>query len=270
MSEEIHLLLLVKISKEELDEQLECLLGEGKIFKYKKYFMLDNDKSMVQKRIEGELCANKVIPKAKGVGTFLSYFPFVRFVGISGSLSKGYADENSDFDFFIVTAKNRLWVCRTLLHLFKKATFIFNKQKYFCMNYFVDETAMHIADNNIYAMYEITSLIPVYNAEVYNRFISQNKWVSARLPQFIPKQHNVKSHNNILKSVVEFGLHILPLSSLNQVLMKLTDNKWKKKWNKANYPMEEYDLAFRTRINISKNHPKNHQKSVLNKLSHFL
>jgi len=46
--------------------------------------------------------------------------------------------------------------------------------------------------------------------------------------------------------------------------MKLTDTWWRYKWRKKNYPMQDYDLAMKTRIYVSKNHPANYQKKVLN------
>jgi hypothetical protein len=138
------------------------------------------------------------------------------------------------------------------------------------MNYFVDETAMEIEDKNIFAMYELATLIPVYNANMYNQLMDENRWVVDKLPQYQTKPFDLKPHDNILKKVSEFFLNLLPTDNINDYLMKITDSKWKSKWASANYPMDEYDLAFRTKINISKNHPKNHQKLVLSKLSKFL
>jgi len=47
------------------------------------------------------------------------------------------------------------------------------------------------------------------------------------------------------------------------LLFDYTNKSWRKKWTKKGYNMEDYDLAFKTRLNVSKNHPKNHQKLVL-------
>ena len=78
----------------------------------------------------------KVLVKAKAKARFISKFPFVAAVGVSGSLSKGYYDSDSDIDFFIITQHNRLWICRTLLMVYKKI-FLLNSRKYFCPNYFI-------------------------------------------------------------------------------------------------------------------------------------
>lgn len=266
---EILSLLLIESTEIEVLDVLDLLIIDGKIFSYDGYYFLNNDPTCISKRLNGEIKANELLPKAKKVAMIISYFPFVRFVGISGSLSKGYADEKTDFDFFIITKQNRLWICRTILHLFKKLTFIIGKQHYFCMNYFVDESAIEIEDKNIFALYEITSMIPVFNKYYYNAFIQENSWVDAMLKQHTRTNHIIITHNNRFKNLIEKFLNIFPLNKFNLALMKFTDAKWKRKWAKANYPTSEYDLAFRTRVNISKNHPKNHQKLVLSKLSNF-
>src|SRR6266478_4413244 len=95
------------------------------------------------------------------IGRFLSRFPYVTGVGISGSLSKMDAREKADFDFFIVTKANRLWIARTIMHLFKKLTFITGKQHLYCMNYYLDEKALQLRDQNIYTAVEAITLIPV-------------------------------------------------------------------------------------------------------------
>ena len=76
---------------------------------------------------------------------FISKFPYVRAILLSGSISKGYMDKDSDVDYFIITQPNRLWVTRLLLMLFKKI-FLFNSRKVFCINYFVDSEKLEIEE----------------------------------------------------------------------------------------------------------------------------
>jgi hypothetical protein len=268
-SDEILRFLPISATENEVLERLNQLQDQKKVYCLNKYYSLREEKIMEEKRTEGERKANELLKKAFKAGGLISRFPFVRFVGISGSLSKGYADQKTDFDFFIVTASNRLWICRTFLHLFKKLTFLVNKQNYFCMNYFIDETNLEIEDKNIFVLYEIATLLPVYNAAVYDSFISQNKWVMEQLPQFNPNKKEIPYATPQLKKFMELILGIFPLQLLNRAFMKVTDFKWRRKWEKAKYPMEDYGLAFRTRINISKNHPKNYQKLILKHLSDF-
>ena len=89
-------------------------------------------------------------------------FPFVRAVFLSGELSKNISSDDGDIDFMIVTEKNRLWICRTLLTFFKKI-FLFNQKKYLCINYFVDEEHLHLPKKNIFTATEIAHVKPLFN-----------------------------------------------------------------------------------------------------------
>ncbi|MEZ5195381.1 MAG: hypothetical protein R2764_02960 [Bacteroidales bacterium] len=83
--------------------------------------------------------------KAKRFSTFISNFPYVRGISLSGSLSKGYIGDDPDIDYFIITKENRLWLSCTMLIAFKKI-FLFNSCKYFCVNYFIDTNNLEIEE----------------------------------------------------------------------------------------------------------------------------
>lgn len=253
-------------SMEQLELQLNELEAHGIIKVVDGYYLYEGDESFIQKRLTGESKARILMPKAKKAGRFISHFPFVKFVGISGSLSKNYADEKTDFDFFIVTANNTLWICRTLLHLFKKLSFLVGKQHSFCMNYFIDEHHMKIEEQNIFTRIELSTLIPLNNETIYKSLLFQNKAnlpnINHIIPEYETSGHHQKKETLPLKEKNNW------LKPLNIFLMRMTDAKWKRKWKDKGYPMEDYPLAFKTTPFVSKNHPKNYQKNILNQLQH--
>ena len=55
-----------------------------------------------------------IYPMAVRVTWLLKLIPFIRWVCVSGSLSKGVMEEDSDIDFFIIVQKNRLWMVRAI------------------------------------------------------------------------------------------------------------------------------------------------------------
>jgi hypothetical protein len=254
--------------EEEVLSYLEEQEMLGGVFRFNGFYCLLPDvEPLLQRRMRGNEKAIKDLKKARRVGRFIYQFPFVSFVGISGSLSKGYSDEHSDFDFFIITRKDRLWVTRTLLHLMKKCTFIFGQQHKFCMNYFIDETALVLQEKNIYTATELNSLIPVCGSDIHRQFMSANDWVRKYLPNYAYDKEPVSDCTGLFKKLCTGIIELLPAASFNRFLMKLTDAKWRRKWARKRFPAEDYDLAFKTRINISKNHHLNYQKRVLSALS---
>ena len=68
------------------------------------------------------------------------------------------------------------------------------------------------------------------------------------------------------KKISESFIELLFPDALNKGLMTLTDSWWRYKWQRKNYPMEDYDLAMKTRLYVSKNHPANYQKKILRQL----
>ena len=99
--------------------------------------------------------------KALRNARLIFHFPFTRAIMISGSLSKNYADEASDVDYFIIVKPGRLWIARTLLIIYKRI-FLMNSKKYFCVNYFIDEDHLEIEEKNLFTAVELTTLIPIH------------------------------------------------------------------------------------------------------------
>ncbi len=255
-------------SEEAVQCHLERMLDRGAVFTAQGYYSSSPDISeLLRRRLDGNARAAADIARAKRAGRIIYQFPFVSFVGISGSLSKGYSDAQADFDFFIVTRRDRLWISRTVLHLFKKLTFAVGAQHRFCMNYFIDESALPLEERNIYTATELSSLLPVCGTETYRALMQANAWVRQALPNFgHAEAAGMYDEAHWLKRGSAALLNRLRPAALNGFLMRLTDVKWRRKWSRKGFPAEDYDLAFKTTLHISKNHRANYQKRILEAL----
>lgn len=202
--------------------------------------------------------------KAEKWSRFISGFPFVRAVYISGSLSKGTMDKDGDIDYFILTEPERLWVARTLLILFKKL-FLFNSRKYFCVNYFLDTNNLAIPDRNLFAATEIVFLRPMRDTDFFRQFLEENKWSSIFYPNAnktagtIPPTRNGKFKNMTEKLLGgSFG------AWMDEQFFRITLRRWKKKF--PHIKESHFEIDFRSRKNVSKHHPQGFQRVVLSKL----
>lgn len=246
-----------------LSNAIDALVHRGLVFKTGEYYALSNDMSLSAYRNKGMEMAEKLMKKANVYGRLIHAFPFVRSVCISGSLSKGCVDESGDVDYFIVTEPQRLWVARTLLIVFKKL-FLFNRHKYFCVNYFVDTNHLEIQDKNIFTATELLTLTPMSGHNIFEKLISENNWTSAFLPAYQVKVRQEKENKDgILKRTTEWILKGYLGNWLDTVFMELTIRRWRKKF--SNFNEEELDSAMRSRKYVSKHHPQNFQKRVLSK-----
>ena len=123
---ELFVFLQHEADNHEFEITLEFLLNESVIFRLHDFYSIQNNFSLVERRFKGNALAESMLKKAQAGAKLLSKFPYVKAVTISGSLSKNFADDSTDIDYFIITEKNRLWLSRSFLHLFKKITFLFN------------------------------------------------------------------------------------------------------------------------------------------------
>ena len=106
--------------KDTVMEELKMLEEKGVIHESEGFYSELKSDELISRRLKGNREAELIMPKAWKISKFISKFPYVTSVCISGSLSKGYFEDKSDIDFFIITKKNRLWIARTLLILYKK------------------------------------------------------------------------------------------------------------------------------------------------------
>jgi predicted nucleotidyltransferase len=217
-------------SHREFSDSLSSMVGEGVIFRFDEFYTLQNDYSVIPRRRTGNLKAKQMLKSADKVAVILSWFPFVRGIAISGSLSKNYADDQSDIDLFIITAKNRLWLARTLMHCLKKISFLVKREHLFCMNYYIDESQLEIKEKNIYTATEIATLLPLRGITAFREFYKKNTWSREYLPNH---QMRVSYVKEMQRSIVKRFLEILLDNGFGNLLdnffMKLTDRRWHKK-----------------------------------------
>lgn len=262
LEEVYHNLETNSVSTSDILNEIQKLCDKKVIFNKDNFYLLRNNEEFVNKRLAGNRLAKKKIKSAYRMTKFISKFPYVRGIMLSGSISKGYMEEDSDVDYFIITNPNRLWVTRLLLMLFKK-TFLLNSKKVFCINYFVDTETLEIEEKNIFTATELATLIPTYGTELYNKLYSKNIWIKDFYPNF-PKRDTVKiseHKKSIFKNFFEKLLNNSLGDKLDDFAMNLFEKANKIKYR--NYDSKDFQVAFKTSKKESKHHPKFFQKRVL-------
>ncbi|KGO95979.1 nucleotidyltransferase domain-containing protein [Flavobacterium enshiense] len=242
-------------------KEIDYLIEEKILSKVDEFYVYGSDLDSVTKRLKGNLGVKKAMTIAKKKAHFIAKFPFVKAVGISGSLSKGYFDEDSDIDFFVITEPDRLWITRTFLMLYKKI-FLLNSRKYFCINYFISTQNLEIEEKNRFTATEIKTLIPLQGKSAFEAFYKSNNWIDNYFGERDPLQKDVPdSTKPIVSKGIETILRLKPCSSLDSFFRKITVLKWKTKFK--DMPREDFQIALKSTRNISKHHPSYFQKKVI-------
>lgn len=251
---------------EDIKNQLQDLTNNNIVFKFGNYYSDVNDASLVQRRLNGNIMAEHIMPKALKRGKLIMSFPFIESVSISGALSKGYYDDDGDIDFFIITKPKYLWLARTFLILFKKL-FLFNSKKYFCVNYFISSDHLKIAEQNKFTATELITLIPIYGKTVFNLFVAQNKWALDFYPnRTINSQLLSESFKKpVWSQFIEFLFTNKLGNKLNLYLKKLTLKRWKSKFKHLR--KKDFEIALKSTNDVSKHHPQDFQTKVIGSLN---
>ena len=254
-------------SKEQIKSDLNELVNDNIIYKIDDFYLTENNENLIKRRLEGNKMAKNIYQKALTISRLISKFPYVEGVGISGSLSKGYYDDDADIDFFIITSPKRLWIARTFLILYKKI-FLLNSRKYFCVNYFISSNALEIEEKNIFTATELTTLLPMFGNGSFHKFYDKNKWVESYLPNKtvtdgLSKLNLVKKPT--VTKITEYFLDSKIGDWLDATFLRITYHKWKIKFN--HLEERQFNVAMKSTKNISKHHPLNFQHKVIDRLN---
>jgi hypothetical protein len=132
------------------------------------------------RREERAKSSEKLWRRARIFIKLLSYFPFVRMIGVTGALSMDNSAEGDDVDVLIVTAPNRVWMTRALTLLLVYAGRIGGKT--LCPNYLLSESVLPLEQRSAYIAHEFVQMVPLYGFDVYGRMRAANHWIEEILP----------------------------------------------------------------------------------------
>lgn len=123
----------------------------------------------------------KRLKKAQRIATLLSVVPFVRMIGLNGSMVKGTMREDSDIDFLIISSHGRIWTVRFLVTIL---THITGQRRYgdkvagrICLNRYQSEHFLGIEPHNEYHAETFSSLVPLYDDNIYKSYQQSNVWM---------------------------------------------------------------------------------------------
>ena len=245
-----------------INTELKTLIERKALKEYKGFFIYNNDNTIAERRITGNLDAKKVMPKALKRAKFISKFPYIESVSISGSLSKGNYENDGDVDFFLITKPNRLWIARTCLIVYKKVI-LQNSKKYFCVNYFISSDHLEISEKNLFTATELATLIPVTGKKIFTEFIDHNNWAKSHFPNIdTTRNHKTTDVNPFLISkCIEILFNWKLGEIIDNLFRGLTLKRWTSKFSELD--KKQFKIALKSTKSVSKHHPQNFQKKVI-------
>jgi hypothetical protein len=170
----------VRTSRSEVDRALDDHSRlDGSVARLDDFVTLSARQDLVTRRAYWRRAARAQLPRARAYARLLAHFPYVRMVALTGGLAMENARDN-DIDYLIITAPGRLWLVRGLTVALVRLARL--RGDHLCPNFLLTENAIAIPDENLYTAHEIVQMIPLFGANVYDRFREQNRWTEHYLP----------------------------------------------------------------------------------------
>lgn len=149
----------------------------------------DNETDYFNGRIKNAKVSAIKIKKAKKIANLLSFIPFIRSIGISGSVSMNGAKPESDIDFFIISSSKRVWLTRLLS---VALTQIIGQRRHkniiedkICLNIYIADEKTKYPIKNMANGQMILMTLPIYNKNIFNAFLGVNaEWISDYIANF--------------------------------------------------------------------------------------
>jgi len=153
----------------------ECLVRSGA------YFALSGREGIVDIRGERAQAAAELWPVAVRYGEVIARLPFVRMAAVTGALAVDNAEPNDDIDYLLVTAPDRLWLCRAMIiHFVVKPAA--RRGITLCPNYLLSERALARFEHDLFTAHEIVQMVPLSGHDMYQRICRLNRWAARFLP----------------------------------------------------------------------------------------
>ena len=198
---EIHKWLIGReASLKQIEKTLKSLVKKGQILQpFTKgknkdgYFCLVGRTNLVKERIQKEQVSQKHFTTAKYISKLFKIIPWIKLVGISGSLSMMGSSKTDDIDLFIITSGRRIWVTRLFLIFLTTLTGLRRKRHEkllsangkLCINLILEESNLAQKKKNIYVAHEVLQMRLLWQrSEIYSEFLYANDWAFKHLPNW--------------------------------------------------------------------------------------
>jgi predicted nucleotidyltransferase len=169
-------------------EALNMLVREGRVREDRGFYFLPDRTGLVDQRLsEGKVSIAR-LRRLRHLVVWLRFLPFVRMIGVTGSLAMEKGEAESDWDLLVVLKRHFIFTGRAVitlfLHLIGKRRHGEKTRNRVCLNYFITDESLEIGTKDLYSAHEYRFLIPLFGWSVYRKFEMSNRWIVRFQPQF--------------------------------------------------------------------------------------
>ena len=202
-----------------------CRYTRGGYVQRSKVQSLKSKVSKISGTIRKSRETKRKLEKAKLFIWLFAWVPWVRLIGISGSVAMRNAEAGDDIDIFTICAENRMFLVRiigllilTIIGLRRKREVLHAPDKV-CLNLFFSESDLGISPEkqSEYTAHEVLQMKPVVAKRgSYRHFLHANGWVLHYFP-------NATDFIKSVASVDTAGIEVQYVTPVRAICQKLFD-----------------------------------------------
>ncbi|MBD3245230.1 MAG: hypothetical protein GF335_04525 [Candidatus Moranbacteria bacterium] len=168
---------------------LDFLINKGKVvYEFGAYYWIfENEfyrkQQFYKNAIELKKNSFSKIKIARKICRILKYLPFIKLIGINGTVALGNARKKSDIDFFVICKDKRIWTTRLLMIIIleildrrkKKGK---NKDR-ICLNSFANFKNLEFRYQDRYSALELLAMLNIIDRDnCYTKLVKENlPWI---------------------------------------------------------------------------------------------
>ena len=177
---EVHRYLPISAGLDEVEAALVSLRLAGQITSDEGLFALAGRRDLADRRRRRAALSARMRPQAVRYARAVASLSSVRLVALTGSLAVGAADDEADVDLLVITDDGRVWLSRALTIAF--ARLAATRGVHLCPNYFIADSAVELAERDVFTAHELAQLVPIWGAAAYRDLLERNAWYREFLP----------------------------------------------------------------------------------------
>lgn len=144
------------------------------------YLCVKGREDLIESQMVKTVLSQEILEKGKVFFKRLSKIPFVRFIGVSGSVAAANPTPNErdhvDLDIFMICRSHSLWVFYIFERIFSNIVRIRKGDHFYCFNYSTEDSFLEIHNESFYTATEMVNLLPIYDDGIYDQFLNHNLW----------------------------------------------------------------------------------------------
>jgi hypothetical protein len=210
-------------SRADVDAAIEDELRHGTDIETDGQFLYPAGQSaLVATRLRRSVHAGQAWKQARFYAWLIWMLPYVRMVGVTGSLAMNNVEEGGDIDLMIVTEPARLWMTRGMILIIVRLARACGHVV--CPNYFISLRALAIPEQNLYTAHELVQLTPIHGRNAVQRLWAKNAWCREFLPN-ADWQGDARIHDSHPRILIA-------LKAVAEVVLRLPIGTWIEQWER--------------------------------------